>query len=88
MKYRRILIKLSGESLAGDKKVEIDFDRVLEICKEIKEVLNRKINVLDTTATSLCMDINLPIVVFNINKKGNLKKIIEGEKIGSLVHKS
>lgn len=74
MKYRRILIKLSGESLAGDKKVEIDFDRVLEICKEIKEVLNKKINVLDTTATSLCMDNDLPIVLFNINKKCNLKK--------------
>ena len=71
MKYRIILIKLSGESLAGNKKVEIAFDRVLEICTEIKEVLNKKINVLDTTATSLCMDNDLPIVVFNINKKVN-----------------
>ena len=38
MKYKRILLKLSGESLAGDKKTGIDFDKVLEICREITEV--------------------------------------------------
>lgn len=231
MKYKRILIKLSGESLAGDKKTGIDFDRVLEICSEIKEVaskgvevaivvgggnfwrgrsnqqmdrctsdyigmlgttmnalaigdafkqlnqdvrvqtgvemrqiaeyyikdraikhltknrvvvfgcgtgspffstdtaaalraaevgaeavlkatnvdgiytkdpkkyddaekidritylevLNKKLNVMDTTATSLCMDNNIPIIVFDINQKGNLKKLIDGKKIGTIV---
>lgn len=231
MKYKRILIKLSGESLAGDKKTGIDFDRVLEICSEIKEVaakgvevaivvgggnfwrgrsnqqmdrctsdyigmlgttmnalalgdafkqleqdvrvqtgvemrqiaeyyikdraikhlsknrvvvfgcgtgspffstdtaaalraaevgaeavlkatnvdgiytkdpkkyddaekidritymevLKQKLNVMDTTATSLCMDNNIPIIVFDINEKGNLKKLIDGKKIGTLV---
>ena len=231
MKYKRILIKLSGESLAGDKKTGIDFDRVLEICSEIKEiaskgveiaivvgggnfwrgrsnqqmdrctsdyigmlgttmnaiaigdafkqlgqdvrvqtgvemrqiaeyyikdraikhltknrvvvfgcgtgspffstdtaaalraaevsaeavlkatnvdgiytkdpkkyddaekidkityieVLNKKLNVMDTTATSLCMDNNIPIIVFDINGKGNLKKLIEGKAIGTIV---
>jgi uridylate kinase len=38
MKYKRILLKLSGESLAGTKEFGIDFDKVLEICQEIKEV--------------------------------------------------
>ena len=231
MKYKRILIKLSGESLAGDKKTGIDFDRVLEICSEIKEVaskgvevaivvgggnfwrgrsnqqmdrctsdyigmlgttmnalaigdafkqlnqdvrvqtgvemrqiaeyyikdraikhltknrvvvfgcgtgspffstdtaaalraaevgaeavlkatnvdgiytkdpkkyddaekidritylevLNKKLNVMDTTATSLCMDNNIPIIVLDINEKGNLKKLIDGKKIGTIV---
>ena len=231
MKYKRILIKLSGESLAGDKKTGIDFDRVLEICSEIKEVaakgvevaivvgggnfwrgrsnqqmdrctsdyigmlgttmnalalgdafkqleqdvrvqtgvemrqiaeyyikdraikhlsknrvvvfgcgtgspffstdtaaalraaevgaeavlkatnvdgiytkdpkkyddakkidritymevLKQKLNVMDTTATSLCMDNNIPIIVFDINEKGNLKKLIDGKKIGTIV---
>ena len=231
MKYKRILIKLSGESLAGDKKTGIDFDRVLEICSEIKEVaakgvevaivvgggnfwrgrsnqqmdrctsdyigmlgttmnalalgdafkqleqdvrvqtgvemrqiaeyyikdraikhlsknrvvvfgcgtgspffstdtaaalraaevgaeavlkatnvdgiytkdpkkyddaekidritymevLKQKLNVMDTTATSLCIDNNIPIIVFDINEKGNLKKLIDGKKIGTLV---
>ena len=45
MKYKRILIKLSGESLAGDKKTGIDFDRVLEICSEIKEVAAKGVEV-------------------------------------------
>ena len=50
------------------------------------EVLNNKdINVMDSTATTLCMDNNIPIIVFNINKKDNLKKLIEGKKIGTIV---
>ena len=45
MKYKRILIKLSGESLAGDKKTGIDFDKVLEICSEIKEIAAKGVEV-------------------------------------------
>ncbi len=51
------------------------------------DVLNKKLNVMDTTATSLCMDNDIPIIVFDINKHGNLKKVIEGEKIGTIVKK-
>lgn len=50
------------------------------------EVLNKKLNVMDSTATSLCMEENIPIVVFNINKKGNLKKVLIGEDIGTFVN--
>lgn len=49
------------------------------------EVLNKKINVMDTTATSLCMNNDIPIIVFDINKKGNLLKVINGEDIGTTV---
>ena len=49
------------------------------------DVLNKKINVMDATATTLCMDNEIPIVVFDINKKGNLLKVVEGEKIGTIV---
>lgn len=49
------------------------------------EVLNKKINVMDTTATTLCMNNNIPIIVFDINKKGNLLKVVEGKKIGTTV---
>ena len=49
------------------------------------EVLNQKLNVMDTTATSLCMDNNIPIIVFDINEKGNSKKLIDGKKIGTIV---
>ena len=49
------------------------------------DVLNQKLNVMDSTATSLCMDNNIPILVFDINKKGNLLKAANGEKIGTIV---
>ena len=49
------------------------------------DVLNKKLNVMDSTATSLCMDNNIPILVFNVNKKGNLLKASKKEKIGTLV---
>lgn len=49
------------------------------------EVLNQKINIMDTTAISLCMNNNIPIIVFDINKKGNLKKVIDGLEIGTIV---
>lgn len=50
------------------------------------EVLNKKLNVMDSTATSLCMEENIPIIVFNINKKGNLKKVIFKQDIGTFVN--
>ncbi len=49
------------------------------------DVLNKKINIMDSTATTLCMDNEIPILVMDINKKGNLKKVIEGKKIGTVV---
>lgn len=49
------------------------------------DVLNKKLNVMDSTATSLCMDNNIPILVFDINKKGNLLKASIGERIGTIV---
>ncbi len=50
------------------------------------DVLNNKnINVMDSTATTLCMDNEIPIIVFDINKHGNLKKVVEGKRIGTVV---
>jgi uridylate kinase len=49
------------------------------------DVLRRGLNVMDSTAISLCMDNGLPIIVFDLRGKGNIKKIIEGKKIGTLV---
>ena len=50
-----------------------------------KEVIARDINVMDKTAISLCMEENIPIYVFNILEPGNLKKVIQGKDIGTLV---
>lgn len=49
------------------------------------EVLKRRLAVMDTTAVSLCMDNNLPIVVFDLNKKGNLMRLFKGEPVGTAV---
>jgi uridylate kinase len=56
--------------------------------KEISylDVLTQGLGVMDTTAISLCMDNRVPIIVFNIKTKGNIKRVILGEKIGSLVY--
>ena len=51
------------------------------------EVLTRGLKVMDLTAICMCQDNNLPIYVFNMDVFGNLKKVIEGENIGTLVHK-
>lgn len=48
-------------------------------------VLDKKLKVMDSTALSLCMDHNLPIIVFNVKEKGNIKRIIQGEQLGTLV---
>lgn len=49
------------------------------------DVLKKGLGVMDSTAISLSMDNNLPIVVFNLRGKGNIRKVIEGKKIGTLV---
>lgn len=50
------------------------------------EVLARGLKVMDATATSLCMDNRMPIVVFDLLEEGNIAKAVRGEKIGTLVH--
>jgi uridylate kinase len=50
------------------------------------EVLARRLGVLDSTAVSLCMDNDLPIVVFDINKPGNISRAALGEPVGTLIH--
>ncbi len=54
---------------------EISFDEALE----------RNLNIMDLTAFTFCRENKLPVIVFNMNIKGNLKKLISGEKIGTLV---
>jgi uridylate kinase len=51
-----------------------------------KDCIDKNLRIMDMTAFTLCMENNLPIIVFDINEKGNLKKVIMGEKVGTLVH--
>ncbi|MCC9165847.1 UMP kinase [Pontibacter harenae] len=50
-----------------------------------KDVFEKGLNVMDMTAFTLCKENELPIIVFDMNKGGNLKKLVQGEKIGTLV---
>lgn len=50
------------------------------------EILRQNLKVMDLAATVMCRDNNLPIVVFNMDKLGNLKKVVAGENIGTYVH--
>ncbi len=50
------------------------------------DVLNKKLNVMDSTAISLCMEEDIPILVFNINNKGDLVKVVTGKNVGTLVY--
>jgi uridylate kinase len=49
------------------------------------DVLSRRLEVMDTTAISLCMDNALPIIVFDLTRSGNIKRIVLGEPVGSIV---
>ena len=52
------------------------------------DVLSRRLQVMDTTAISLCMDNALPIIVFDLTRSGNIKRIVLGEPVGSIVSSS
>jgi uridylate kinase len=58
----------------------VRFDRISYL-----QVLEQRLNVMDATAISLCMDNRLPIVVFNLRTPGNIRRAIIGEAVGSLV---
>ncbi|NDE61986.1 MAG: UMP kinase, partial [Cyclobacteriaceae bacterium] len=49
------------------------------------EVYEKNLNVMDMTAFTLCQENNLPIIVFDMNAEGNLSRLVNGEKIGTLI---
>ena len=56
------------------------FDKI-----SFEEVINRRLKVMDSTAFTMCRENNMPLVVFDMNKPGNLNKLIDGETVGTLV---
>ena len=56
------------------------FDRI-----SYMDVLSRGLNVMDATATSLCMDNNVPMIVFDLTKPGNIRAALQGEPVGTVV---
>jgi uridylate kinase len=49
------------------------------------DVIQKGLTVMDSTAISLCMDNRMPIIIFNMNRPGNIRRVVMGEKVGSTV---
>jgi uridylate kinase len=88
-------VEIGAEALFKATKVDGVYDcdpakhknavRFSSLC--FMDVIRRRLNVMDTTAITLCMENNIPVVVFDFLKKGNLKKVALGEKVGTVIGK-
>ncbi|MGY2060761.1 amino acid kinase family protein, partial [Nocardia gipuzkoensis] len=78
-----LMAKAVDGVFTADPKIETDAEMFSEITH--KEVLERGLKVADATAFSLCMDNQMPMLVFNLLTKGNIARAVAGEKIGTLV---
>jgi uridylate kinase len=74
-------MEINSDAILKATRVDGVYDKDLTYI----DVLKRNLKVMDATAISLCMDNNLPIVVFNMKKRGNIRKVVLGEKIGTVV---
>jgi uridylate kinase len=81
-------VLLKGTRVDGvyDKDPEKYKDAVKYKDISFEQAYEKKLHIMDLTAFTLCKENNMPIIVFDMNKKDNLKKIIVGENIGTLIH--
>src|ERR1700726_2984324 len=86
-------MEIKADAILKATKVDGIYDADPMLVKDAKkfsqisymEVLRQGLKVMDSTAISLCKDNNLPIIVFNLNQHGNIRRVLSGEKIGSRV---
>lgn len=86
-------MEIKADVLLKATKVEGIYDADPVIAKDAvkfeqityMEILRLGLKVMDTTAVSLCKDNNLPMIIFNMNRPGNILRVVSGEKVGSLV---
>ena len=86
-------VEMDAEVILKATKVDGVYDKDPVKYKDAKKftqlsylnVIKKQLRVMDTTATSLCMENRLPIVVFNLTQPGNIRRVVMGEKIGTLV---
>jgi uridylate kinase len=78
---------LKGTKVEGVYDYDPMVDRRAKRYEELTylDVLKKQLKVMDATAISLCMDHHIPIVVFNLKKKGNIKRVVLGENVGTRV---
>jgi uridylate kinase len=80
-------VLLKGTRVDGVYTADPEKDPAAEKFDKIsfEDVINKRLKVMDSTAFTMCRDNNMPLIVFDMNKSGNLKKLVDGEKIGTLV---
>ena len=86
-------MEIKADAILKATKVDGIYDADPMLVKDAKkfseisylEILKQGLKVMDSTAISLCKDNNLPIIIFNLNQRGNIRRVVTGEKIGSLV---
>ena len=78
---------LKGTKVDGVYSADPVLEPTAQRFEELKfiDVLSRNLKVMDSTAISMCMDNNLPIIVFDLTCPGNIKRVVLGEKIGTIV---
>jgi len=83
----RAQVILKGTKVDGVYDTDPLVDPKAKKFKELSyiEFLNRGLKIMDTTAISLCMDNQLPIIVFDLTRKGNIKRVVFGQKIGTVI---
>ena len=80
-----IILKATNVDGVYDKDPKKNSDA--KFYKELSylEALQKNLKIMDSTAISLCRDNELPIIVFNLNEDGNIKKVIMGQQVGTIV---
>ena len=86
-------MEIKADAILKATKVDGVYDADPMLVKDAKmfqtisylDVLSKGLKVMDATAISLCRDNNLPIIIFNLNNHGNIRRVVLGEKLGSLV---
>lgn len=79
------VIMMAKNNVDGVYSADPNIDKTATKYEELTylDVINKSLNVMDITASSLSMDNEIPLVVFKLNEKGNIKKVVLGEKIGT-----
>ena len=80
-----VILKATRVNGVYDKDPEVHEDAVFFAEIGYMEVLARNLKVMDATAISLCMENKLPIIVFNLKEKDNMRRVVLGEPVGTIV---
>jgi uridylate kinase len=88
-------VEIGADALLKATKVDGVYDRDPETNKDALffpsityiDVINKNLGVMDLTAITLCMENNLPIIVFNLRGKDNMKKVVQGKRVGTIVRR-